>query len=35
VCSPKDRGGLGIHDLEVKNTVLLGKWLFELITKEG
>jgi hypothetical protein len=27
VCSPKDRGGLGIHDLQVKNTALLGKWL--------
>jgi hypothetical protein len=35
VCSPKDQGGLGIHDLEVKNTVLLGKWLFKLLTEEG
>jgi hypothetical protein len=25
VCSPKDQGGLGIQDLEVKNTALLGK----------
>jgi hypothetical protein len=35
VCSPKDQGELGIHDLEVKNTVLLGKWLFKLLTEEG
>jgi hypothetical protein len=34
VCYPKDQGGLGVHDLEVKNTALLGKWLFELLTKE-
>jgi hypothetical protein len=25
VCRPKDQGGLGIDDLEVKNTSLLGK----------
>jgi hypothetical protein len=35
VCSPKDQDGLGIHDLDIKNTVLLGKWLFKLLTKEG
>jgi hypothetical protein len=34
VCCPKYQGGLGIHDLSVKNTALLGKWLFKL-TKEG
>jgi hypothetical protein len=34
VCSPKDQGGLGVHDLEVKNTALLGKWLFKLLTEE-
>jgi hypothetical protein len=28
ICGPKDQGGLGVHDLEVKNSVLLGKWLF-------
>jgi hypothetical protein len=33
--SPKDQGGLGIHDLEVKNTTLLGKWLFRLLTEDG
>jgi hypothetical protein len=35
VCCPKDQGGLGIHDLELKNTALLGKWLFKLLTKDG
>ena len=35
VCRPKDLGGLGIHDLEVKNRALLGKWLFKLLTEEG
>jgi hypothetical protein len=34
MCSPKDQGGLGIHDLEVKNTALLGQWLFKLLTEE-
>ena len=35
VCRPKDQGGLGIHDLEVKNATLLGKWLFKLLSEEG
>jgi hypothetical protein len=35
VCTPKHQGGLGIHDLKVKNTALLGKWLFKLLTKDG
>ena len=35
VCSPKDQGGLGIHDLEVKNRALLGKWLFKLLSEDG
>jgi hypothetical protein len=35
VCSPKDQGELGIHNLEVKNTTLLGRWLFKLLTEEG
>jgi hypothetical protein len=26
---------LGIHDLEVKNRALLGKWLFRLLSKDG
>jgi hypothetical protein len=35
VCRPKDQGGLGIHDLEVKNTALMGKWLFRLLIEDG
>ena len=35
VCRPKDQGGLGIHDLEVKNRALLAKWLFKLLTEDG
>jgi hypothetical protein len=35
VCSPEDQSGLGIHDLEVKNTALLRKWLFKILTEEG
>ena len=34
VCRPKDYSGLGIHDLEVKNRALLGKWLFNLLTED-
>jgi hypothetical protein len=29
----KDQGGLGVHDLKIKNMVLLGKWLSMLLTK--
>ena len=35
VCRPKDQGGLGIHDLDVKNRALLGKWLFKLLIEDG
>ena len=35
VCRPKDQGGLGIYDLEFKNSALLGKWLFKLLSEEG
>jgi hypothetical protein len=35
VCRPKDQGGLGVHDPEVKNKALLGKWLARLLTEEG
>ena len=35
VCRPKDHGGLGVHDLEVKNSALLGKWMFKLLTEDG
>ena len=35
VCCPKHQGGLGIHDLQVKNRALLGKWLFKLLSEDG
>jgi hypothetical protein len=35
LCRPKDHGGLGIQDLQVKNRALLGKWLYKLLTEEG
>jgi hypothetical protein len=35
VCHPKDQGELGVHDLEVKNRVLLGKWLARLLTEDS
>jgi hypothetical protein len=34
LCRPKDHGGLGIQDLQVKNRALLGKWLSKLLTEE-
>jgi hypothetical protein len=30
-----NQGGLGIHDLEVKNKALLGKWFYKLLTEDG
>jgi hypothetical protein len=35
LCQPKDQGGLGIHDLDVKNTTLLSEWLYKLLTTDG
>jgi hypothetical protein len=35
VCRPNDQGGLGVHDLEVKNIALLGKWLSKVLTKDS
>ena len=35
VCRPKDQGGLGIRDLEVKNRALLGKSIFKLLSEQG
>jgi hypothetical protein len=32
---PKRQRGLEIHDLEDKDTTLLGKWLFRLLIEEG
>uniref|UniRef100_A0A8I6X924 Uncharacterized protein n=1 Tax=Hordeum vulgare subsp. vulgare TaxID=112509 RepID=A0A8I6X924_HORVV len=33
ICRPKDQGGLGIENLEVKNKCLLSKWLYRLSTQ--
>jgi hypothetical protein len=35
LCQPKDQGGWGIMDLNLKNRALLSKWLFKLLTTEG
>jgi hypothetical protein len=35
ICRPKDQGGLGIEVLEIKNSCLLSKWLFKLLSEEG
>ena len=33
ICRPKDKGGLGIENLEVKNKCLLSKWLYRISTE--
>ena len=35
VCTPKDKGGLSVLNLDVHNKYLLSKWLFNLINEEG
>ena len=35
LCQPKEQGGLGIHNLELKNTTLLSKWLYRLLKTDG
>ena len=35
LCQPKGQGGLGIHNLELKNIALLSKWLYRLLTTDG
>ena len=35
VCLPKDKGGLGIKDLNTFNIALLGKWRWNLFQHEG
>jgi hypothetical protein len=35
ICRPKDRGGLGIDVLELKNKSLLCKWLFKILNEDG
>jgi hypothetical protein len=32
---PKNQGELGIYDPDLKNTALLSKWLFRLLTTDG
>ena len=32
LCQLKDQGGLGIHNLELKNIALLSTWLYRLLT---
>lgn len=32
VCRPKDKGGLGVKDLDLFNLSLLGKWKWRLLT---
>jgi len=31
LCEPKEQGSLDIHNLELKNTALLSKWLYRLL----
>lgn len=33
ICRPKDQGGLGIENLEIKNKCILSKWLLRLSTE--
>jgi len=35
LCQPKERGGLGIQNLELKNIASLSKWLYRLLTTDG
>ena len=35
LCRPKDQGGLGIENLEIKNKCLMSKWLHRLETEPG
>ena len=35
MCRPKEQGGLGIENFELKNKCLLSKWLFKILTEDG
>jgi hypothetical protein len=35
LCRPKDQGGLGILDLQLRNKCLLAKWLVNLLNTDG
>ena len=34
MCRPKDQGGLGIENLEIKNKCLFSKWLYKILNEE-
>jgi hypothetical protein len=34
ICRPKDQGGLGIEVIEIKNSFLLSKWLYKLLSED-
>jgi hypothetical protein len=34
LCQPKERGGLGIQNLDIQNKCLLRKWLFQLCNED-
>lgn len=35
ICQPKEIGGLGVANLDIKNICLLSKWLFKLLNGDG
>ncbi len=35
ICTPKDCGGLGIHNLNMQNKRLLSKWMYKLINEDA
>jgi hypothetical protein len=35
ICQPKELGGLGVANLDIKNICLLSKWLFKLLNEDG
>jgi len=35
ICQSKDKGGLGVIDIEKFNLALLGKWIWRLKSEEG
>jgi len=35
VCLPKEKGGLGIKDIDTFNLALLGKWKWNLMQEKG
>ena len=35
ICQPKEIGGLGVANLDIKNICLLSKWLFKLLNEDG